>query len=165
MKQQAHTNYSAYNSAVKEAYFKQLKGTKQLLATVFQHELRCTLQRTNRSTVGFGTTVHEIVSPLVYLSLECNDGERLSIHFGFELFSNECEYSIVTSKFLRMLYRITAVENSTINIERSINTDHVITDCSALYEAIEDSHIKQHKFSLIAYKPVSTKRKQLMEVA
>jgi hypothetical protein len=165
MKQPPNQEHVAYNAAVKESYFKVLKGTKQLLSSVFQHELRCTLQRNNRSTIGFGVTVHEVVSPLIYLSLECNDGERLSIHFGFELFQEESEYSIITSKFVRLLYKLTSVEHTAYNIEQCINTEYVINACSELYETIEDSAHKQHSFSLIAYRPIKPKRNRMQAVA
>src|ERR1700712_4757418 len=111
MKKQINNKHLAYNKAVKEAYFKVLRATKLLIATIFQHELRCTYQRSNRSTVGFGTTVHELITPLVYLSLECNDSEVLSIHFGIELFNGENEYATITAQFVRLLYKLTSVEH------------------------------------------------------
>jgi len=153
-----------YNEAVKRAYFKILKGSKLLLSTIYQHELRCTLCRSNKPGTMVNT-IDELVNPLLYLSLECNDGERYSIHFGFELFKHECEYSVVTSKFVRLLYKLTSTEHTTINIEDCVNTEYVITDCSALFEAVEDSNNKQHKLTVIQYKPAAIKRKQMKAVA
>jgi len=155
---------SAYNQAVKEAYFKILKATKNLIASLDRHELRCTLQRSDRSQLGLMTKVHEIVNPVIYLCLECTDGESLSIHFGFELFSDECEYSHLTSKFIRLLYKLTGVEHTAINIEDCICTEYLITECSSLFEMIEDSEHKNHQFMLIPYKASPSKRK-LMRVA
>lgn len=155
---------SAYNKAVKGAYFKLWRGTQQLLTTVERHELRCTLQRQDRSAISFGSKVHEVINPLIYLSLECNDGELLSIHFGFEQLVEDQEYSHITSRFVRLLYKLTASENTSINIESCINTDYIITSCSELYEVVED-RMKHHSFSLIKYKPATTRRKQMMAVA
>jgi len=154
----------AYNKAVKAAYFKLWKLTQQLLATIERHELRCTLQRQDRTAIAFGSKVHEVINPLIYLSLECNDDELLSIHFGFEQLVEDQEYSHITSRFVRLLYKLTATENTSINIESCINTDYIITSCSELYEVVED-RMKHHTFSLIKHKPAATRRKQMMAVA
>ncbi|NOW99173.1 hypothetical protein [Mucilaginibacter sp. SG564] len=151
--------------AVKTAYFKLLKATTKLLATVEQHELRCTLQREIKSEISFGSKVHEIISPMIYLCLECNYAAKLSIHFGFELFQGDNEYSYITSRFLRMLYKLTAVEHTGINIEDCVNTEYVLTSCSELYEIIEDSSFKEHTFKLIKHKVTIAQRKQRLSVA
>lgn len=156
---------SAYNMAVKTAYFKLLKAATQLIATVEQHELRCTLQREIKSEISLGSKVHEVISPIIYLSLECNDADRLSIHFGFELFQGDSEYAHITSRFIRMLYKLTAVEQTGINIEDCISTDYVLTSCSELYEVIEDSPFKEHTFKLIKHKVTAAQRKQRLSVA
>jgi hypothetical protein len=163
-----HTNtrkvqLSAYNMEVKAAYFKVLKQTKQLLATIERHELRYTYVRNTKDNKGFITTVNELISPLLYLSLEWSV-DNLTISYGFECFNNESEYTAITAKFVRLLYKLTSTEQTTLDIEECIDTEYVNTDCSALYEAIEDSNNKQHSFSLIAYKPTA-KRKQLKAVA
>jgi len=163
-KQDANQILLTYNKSVKEAYLKILKGAKQLLSTTFRHELRCALCRSNKPGTMVNT-IDELVNPIIYLSLECNDGERYSIHFGFEQFKEECEYSIITAKFVRLLYKHTSVEHTTVNIEDCINTEYVITDCSALYEAVEDSHHKKHKLIVIPYKPAAEKRKLMKAVA
>jgi hypothetical protein len=162
---QQQTEVLPYNKVVKEAYFKLLKDTKRLLATVDRHELRCILIRDDVQPLGFGTTQHEIISPLLYLSLESHDGERYSIQFGFEMFKGvNDEYSHVTSKFIRMLYTYTAKEHTAINIEDCINTEFVFVDCSALYETVED-RMRNHSITVIPYKPATTKRKAMMVVA
>jgi hypothetical protein len=155
---------SAYNKAVKEAYFKLLKFTKQLLATIERHELRCILQREDQAPLVTGSKVHELVSPLLYLALECQDSERLIIRFGFEQLSEDSEYSHITARFVRLLYTLTALENTATNIESCVNTNYVITNCSELYEHVED-RIKHHTFSLIKYKPAVSRRKQMKAVA
>ena len=156
---------SAYNRTVNTAYFKILKATTRLIATVEQHELRCTLQRPIKSEISFGTKIHEIVSPMIYLCLECNFEARLTIHFGFELFQGDNEYSNITAKFLRMLYKLTSIEHTGINIEDCINTDNVLTSCSELYEVIEDSPFKEHTFKLIKHKVTAAQRKQRLSIA
>ncbi|GAB3915378.1 hypothetical protein [Mucilaginibacter boryungensis] len=153
-----------FNKVVKDAYFKLLKDTKKLLATLERHELRCILEREDRSPMGFGTKVHEIISPLLYLSLEC-EADELTIHFGFELMNgNDSEYSTITSRFVRMLYSYTAKEQTNINIERCVNTDYVIYDCSVLYETVEE-RMRHHTLKVIPHKPASEKRKAVMAVA
>lgn len=154
----------AYNKSVKEAYFKVLKQLKQLLATVERHELRCTLQKEDKSEVTFCTTVHELFNPLVYLALQCRDGEVFTIHFGAEQLINDLQYSYVTSGFVRILYKLTSSEHTAINIEDCINTEFIITNCSELYEVIEDRN-HSYQFRLIKHKRAATKRKQMQAVA
>jgi len=144
---------SPYNQAVKQAYFKLLKQTKQLLATIERHELRYTLQREDSGPLAPFIIVHEIVSPLLYLTLKAEDGEQLTIHFGFEMFENDNEYSNITARFVRLLYKLTSAEYTTINIESCITTRYVITNCSELYECLEDARHKLHQFTLIKHRP------------
>lgn len=154
----------AYNKAVKEAYFKILKQLKQLLATVERHELRCTLQKEDKTEVIFCTTIHELYNPLVYLSLQCRDGEVFSIHFGAEHLINDLQYSYITSGFIRILYKLTSAEHTAINIEDCINAEYIITNCSEFYEVIEDRN-HSYEFRLIKHKPAAMKRKQMQAVA
>ena len=157
---------SPYNTCVKAAFYKLLKDTKKLLGTIERHELRCILVRDDVQPLGFGSsTQYEIISPLLYLSLESQDGEHYSIHFGFEMFKGVCdEYSHITAKFLRMLYTYTAKANTAINIESCINTEFVFVDCSALFESVED-RMRYHSLKVLPYKPASVKRKAMMAVA
>lgn len=160
-------NYQAlspYNKAVHNSFGKLLSETFKLLATVERYELRCYLYRENRSDISFGSKVFELISPLLYLSLECEDGELLSIHFGFELLQGDSQYTPIISRFVRMLYTFTAKENTAVNIEDSINTNYVIYDCSALYETVED-RMRHHTLKVIPYKTAVAKRKAMMAVA
>ena len=141
----------AYNKAVKAAYFKLWKLTQQLLATIERHELRCTLQRQDRTAIAFGSKVHEVINPLIYLSLECNDDELLSIHFGFEQLVEDQEYSHITSRFVRLLYKLTSKDAYPIDIENCVRTDWFINSSSELYSYIEDRN-KYHTFKRIKYK-------------
>jgi len=156
------TNTTAYNAAVRQAYFKLLKHTKQQLATIERDELRFTLQREDNSPIKQGGKIHELVSPLIYLSLECRDGEHLTIHWGFELLLKDTQYAHITQNFARMLYKLTSVEYTSINIEKCVSTDYIIVNCSELYEAVE-SRMKHHRFELIKHKPAN--RRKLQAVA
>ena len=158
------TNNTSYNEAVKQAYFKLLKHTKQQLSTIEKDELRYTLQREDNSPIGFGTKVHELINPLVYLSLECNDGELLNIHWGFEQLIEDTEYAHITQYFARMLYKLTSVEHSAINIEKCVSTDYIIVNCSELYETVED-RMRYHTFSLIKRKERAKHGKRILNVA
>ncbi len=160
----SNTNSTAYNEAVRQAYFKLLKYTKQQLSTIERDELRFTLQREDNSPISFGSKVHELVNPLIYLSLECNDGELLNIHWGFELLLEDTEYAHITQTFTRMLYKLTSVEHTAINIEKCVSTDYIIVNCSELYETVED-RMRYHTFTLIKHKQAATRRKQMQAVA
>lgn len=157
-KDQSNSQLSPYNKAVKQVYLKLLKHTKQLLATLEDDNLRGTFQRTEQHKVTIGVKFHELVSPVLYMTLECTDGDELSIHYGFEMMYNDGILP-VTSFFVRLLYKLTDRENTEIDIERCVNVDYVITDCSTLYERIEDRP-KIHTFKQIPFKPVKSKRKQ-----
>ncbi|WP_461450140.1 hypothetical protein [Mucilaginibacter sp.] len=148
-----------------ESYFKLLKETEKLLATLQQHELRFTLQRRDNSEISTFSKVHELVNPLIYLSLESQDGEKLCIKFGFEQGGDDYRFSHITAKFLRMLYKCTAIENTAFNIKDYINTDYIIVNCSELYECIEDSKHNLHTFKFIKYKQPATQRKRMLSVA
>jgi hypothetical protein len=143
-----------YNKAVKTAYYKIFKATKQLIATIDRQDIRCTLQLTETSSYR-GFKHHELVSPLVYLCLEF-DGERLSIQYGFEQFSEPNHFSTLTGRFIRMLYNYTSKDQTSVNIEDCISTSYVITACSELYEAVETGN-KRHTEIVIPYKPQLSK--------
>jgi hypothetical protein len=151
-----------YNKAVKIAYYKIFKATKQLIGTIERQDIRCTLQLTESSSYH-GFKHHELVSPLVYLCLEF-DGERLSIQYGFEQFSEPNHFSTLTGRFIRLLYHNTSKEQTGVDIEDCVSTNYVITACSELYEAVETGN-KRHTEIVIPYKPQIAKRKQMQAVA
>ena len=160
----SYPTLSPFNKSVHDSFARLLDATFKLLATIERHELRCYMFRADNSNIVFDSKVYELISPLLYLSLESQDGEELSIHFGFELLNGNSEYSHITSRFVRMLYSFTAKENTAIDIERCINTEYVIYDCSALYETVED-RMRHHTLKVIPYKPANAKRKAMMAVA
>lgn len=157
MQSLSQSDIASYNKEVKSAFQKVWTATRKLLATIEQHELRCILIREDPKPYGFGSVIQQLISPLIFLSLECNDGEMLNIHFGIEMLNGDSDYSPITARFLRMLYTFTAKGQTTINIESSIDTDYIVTDCSALYETVED-RMRHHTLQVIPYKP-ATKRK------
>lgn len=154
-----HLPSFAYNALVRKAYFKVLKETKALLASIEQEPLRYSLIRQDKQPVTAGTIVHEMVGPLLYMRLECFADNKLGIHFGWELSPTFGEYYHITSRFIRILYKHTMVDTGLTNIEDCIKTDWVINECSELYEYVEERGCKHHSFALIQYKPKAVKRK------
>ena len=153
-----------YNKAVKAAYYKILKGAKNLIATVERHDLRCIIYLIAKP-IGANSKELQLISPILYLALNTDDdGEHLCIQFGFEQFSDRNFYTDITAKFVRMIYNVTAKANNGINIKDCLYIAAVITDCSELYEAIESSHMN-YPITVIPYKPAAVKRKQMRAVA
>ncbi len=165
MKQlEKNQNSALYNTVVKEAYFVILKKAKQLLATIEHEELRFTLERNDKSVPDFGTIVHEIVNPVLYLRLECHTDSIMAIHFGIEQINQLGQLSEITSKFLRILYERTSKALTSIDIENCVRTDWFINSCSAMYEYIELRN-KYHSFKQIKFSPTKRKKKQILSVA
>ncbi|PTQ96834.1 hypothetical protein C8P68_104325 [Mucilaginibacter yixingensis] len=157
MKTSTTTDLIPYNKVVKEAYQATYKKARQLLSNIEQEELRYSLERECR-TVKPDTVIHEFVSPLIYLRLECDQQGLLCIHWGFEEVMNDERYSNLTAEFLRVLYHNTDKSNTAIDIEASVKTNWLIKTCSEMYEYLEERN-KHHTFKQIAYKPASVKRK------
>jgi hypothetical protein len=150
---------SAYNAEVRKAYHRILKQAKALIATVEQHELRCSLVQADRSKPVFMNKVHEFVNPLIYLCLMC-PVDTYEIYFGFELgSSSESDFTNLTSKFMRILYKQTSAEQTTINIEDCVSTYNVITECNDLFDYMDERGKSNHTFELIPYKAATIKRK------
>jgi hypothetical protein len=146
------TDLTSYNSLVKSTYFKLLNRTRQLLSTLDNPDLRGTLcKHQTPKRLHVFTVVHEFVSPICYLALQCDGGQRLSIHFGFEQVGIEEDYSIITGPFMRMLYTLTSKEQTAINIEDCISTDYVFTHCIDLFTSIATA--KSHTFKQLTYRP------------
>jgi len=164
MKQQLNAEIKnvPYNKEVQATYFKVLKYAKQQLATIEYEELRFTLERSEEPVIG--SIIHEIVSPVLYLRLELHTDKLMRIHFGIEQVHLIGKVSDITTKFLRTLYKLTAKEVTTVNIEASVATDWFINSCSAMYEHIEE-RLKYHTFKQIPYKVSAQKRKQMLSVA
>jgi|ERR1700744_3996633 len=157
MNAQPTAHLDAYNNAVQSAYFKILKHVKGQLAALKPDELRCTLIRTDEQII------HEFISPLAYLRLECLSYGLYAIHYGFEQVETQ-EYSKLTASFIRAVYYHTAVEQTKIDIEASVHTDWYITSPSELFEHIEERN-KHHSFMRLKYKPQPAITKQRLAVA
>lgn len=149
---------AAYNEAVKKAHQAILQDALTFISTIKRHELRCILQCEDNRPIALGNLVNRLISPLLYLSLEYNLSSQLCIHFGFELIEAK-NYEYVVPKFLRSLYRHTALNNTSFDIESSIITNYVLTDCSALYEEHEDDG--KYKPSVVPYKTERKKQQSL----
>jgi len=149
----------AFNAEVRKVYFKLLKEAKVLLAPIKEEPLRYSLIREDKQPITQGTIVHEMVNPLLYLRLECYADNKLGIHYGWELSPVFGDYYNITNPFIRILYKHTMADATSINIEDCIRTDYVMNECSALYEHIEERGCKHHSFALIPYKAKLAKRK------
>ncbi|RZK26664.1 MAG: hypothetical protein EOO43_02135 [Flavobacterium sp.] len=148
---------AAYNKAVKDSYMQVLKQAKQMLGTIEQEELRYTLEREDRAN-KVGTIIHEIINPLLYLRLEYHTDNVYAIHFGIEEVNQLGQLSEITTKFIRLLYKLTSCDQTNINIENSVRTDWLINNPSSMYEFIEERGCKHHTFKQLPYKP-AVKRK------
>lgn len=150
-----------YNSCVKDAYYKILKQSEIIIATLEEEPLRQILERSNNE-VKAGVIIHEFLNALVYLRLECYEENVFAIHYGYEQSDRLTKYYPVTSAFIRSVYKNTTKENTLINIEDCIRTDWVITNCAELFEYIGDRN-KHHISRTIKQKAV--RKKQLLKVA
>lgn len=153
-----------YNHCVRLAYFQILKEAKQMIATIERDELRYTLERIDNVQPLKQGIVRELVNPLIYLRLELHSDNEMAIHFGIECVNEQGLLSLLTSQFLRLLYKVTTVGAYPVNIESCIRTDWFINSCSEMYSYIEDRN-KYHTFRKIKYKVTAQKRKQILSVA
>ncbi|RZA02873.1 MAG: hypothetical protein EOP47_05205 [Sphingobacteriaceae bacterium] len=150
-----------YNSCVKTAYDKILTQIETLISSIDDAPLRQVLERSNKE-IKPGVIIHEFLNALVYLRLECYNENVFAIHYGYEQSDRLTKYYPVTSAFIRSVYKNTAVEYTSINIENCIRTDWVITNCAELFEYIGDRN-KHHISRTIKPKPV--RKKQILKVA
>jgi len=155
---------SPYNNSVRQAYSVIYKHAKQLLSTLENEELRFSLEREERGQPIVGTIIHEFISPLLYLRLECHPTNSFAIHYGFEESKAFNQFAKLTASFVRFIYKTTSKDNTEVNIEDSVRTDYCIYLCSELYEYAEERN-KHHQFKQIKYRPTAAKRKQMQAVA
>lgn len=149
----------SYNKIVKQTYFQLLREAKSFLATIDAEPLRFTLIRGDKQAATPNTIVHELISPLLYLRLSVYDEGKFGIHYGWELMPTFGEYYHIMNTFVRLVYKLTMADTTTVNIEDCIRTDYVINECSAAYEHLEERGLKHHTFVLIPYKVKTVKRK------
>ncbi|ASU36340.1 hypothetical protein [Mucilaginibacter xinganensis] len=153
----------SYNEAVRHAYDQILKKATQLLAALEQEELRYVLERTQNGSEP-PIILHELVSPIVYLRLECVEDSKLVIHFGAEPSSPFPEVQAVTAGFLRTLFTLTGKAYTGVNVEDCVKTDWLINVCSEMFEYLE-GRTKYHTFRRIPYKKRTPQRKRVLAVA
>jgi hypothetical protein len=151
----------SYNEAVQHAYDSILTKTKQLLASIEQEELRYVLERGPRGEQP-DDIFHELVSPLLYLRLECQGSVKLAIHFGIEPATKSPELQAITASFLRTLFALTGKAYTGTDIEDCVKTDWLINVCSEMFEYLEERN-KCHTFRTIPYKK-HTARKRVLAV-
>jgi hypothetical protein len=154
---------ASYNLEVKKAYFLIFKNATKLLAAIEQDELRFTLERRDTKGTEIGI-IHEFVNPILYLRLEHHTDGIMAIHFGIEQINQLGLLSYITTMFLRLLYKRTSKEATTVNIENCVRTDWFINSCSAAYEYIEQRN-KYHDFKMIPRKMSNSHRKPILSVA
>jgi hypothetical protein len=51
-----------------------------------------------------GTIIHELISPLIYLRLECFNGDQYAIHYGYDQGILASQFYNITSAFIRSVY-------------------------------------------------------------
>lgn len=153
---------SLYNQAVRKAFNQILNEAKALLSRIERRELRCTLFREIKPATR-NMPVYEFINPLFYLKLSCENDERFTIHFGLECGNAGHEFSNQTALFTRAIYRFTAKEHTETDIEDCVQTDWLITECSALFEFKEDS--ANYQFTLLKQESKAKSRKTMKAVA
>lgn len=165
MKQQINSQSEIlpYNECVRMAYHQILKQAKSMLATIEHEELRYLLEREDKPGTVVGHVIHEIVNPLIYLRLEEHSDGIYSIHFGIESDRQLGQLADITTRFLRILYKVTTLGAFPVNIENCVRTDWFIHNVSGLYEYLEES--EKYSFKIIPYKVTASKRKQMKAVA
>jgi len=154
-----NTPSPAYNQAVLESYTKIVKQTKALLATVKQEPLRQIMEMESKEQIVVGTILHELISPLLYLRLECYKGNIYGIHYGYAACELATEFYPLTSAFIRSVYKLTIAHDS-IDIQDCVRTDWVITETAELFEYMLDRN-KHHSFKVIKHKSEQQNGKKL----
>lgn len=159
-----HTEALAiYDDVVEQAYYRIVKKAKQLLSTIEQERFRCYLECTHPSDFKASILIHEIVSPLLYLRLDCDTTSGLTIRFGIEPETNSDFLNAVTALFLRKVFEYTSRRETGTNIENCVRTDWFINSCSEMYEYIELRN-KHHTLNQVKYRPAVSRKKQVLSV-
>lgn len=149
-------NHLLYNEAVLKTYFKLLEHALTFISTLEEEPLRQIMVRKNDQNIEAGIIIHELLNALIYLRLECYEGDILGIHYGYEQSDRLTKYYPITSAFIRSIYRHSSKENTEINIEDCIRTDWVINNCAELFEYIGDRN-KHHEIKTLDYNPRTKK--------
>jgi hypothetical protein len=147
------------NRAVIASYLLIIKATKQLLSTLEQQQLRHAYEVDYKGYNHMKPTLDEFISPLCYLCLREVDG-AYSIHFGFD---KDAEYAAFVKPFIRMIYKLTMKDYTSVDIEDCIEAYSIITDISGLIDLTEWKH-PDWPVKVIKHKPTSKQIKQVLSV-
>ena len=121
------------------------------------------LNREDKPRTVVGHVIYEIVNPLIYLRLEEHTDGIYSIHFGIEPVERLGQLTDITTRFLRLLYKVTMLGAFPVDIESCVRTDWFVHNVSGLYEYLEES--EKYTFKLIPYKVTASKQRQMKAVA
>ncbi|HWD90321.1 MAG TPA: hypothetical protein VG367_19470 [Mucilaginibacter sp.] len=139
------------SECIKQAYEAIYKSAISLLSSIEDENMRAVYVLETNPEGDEGYTLHELISPLLYLSLICNIAGDYSIHFGVEERPDPERYQFLTSEFIRLIYKLTMKESTAVNIEDVVHTDWFVRDCSALFECTARTSSK-HTLSVIQFK-------------
>jgi hypothetical protein len=151
------------NKAIKAAYLRIYKETRALLSSIEAEPLRQILLREDKSIDERDTIVHELIAPLIYLSLTADSIGDLHIRYGYEQTEPYTNFYPITSAFIRLVYKLTMADATPVNIENCVATDWVITNCAELFEYIGDRN-KSHIVKQLQYKPLTGVTKERVAV-
>ncbi len=140
-----------YNEAVRDAYFKIIQQAKNLISTIKEEPIRGILERQDKPKSTGDYIVHEVINVILYIRLECSNDNVFNIHYGYEQTERLTKFYPITSAFIRLIYKYTSKEWTTFNIEDSIHTDWVITNCAELFEYVNDRN-KYHTVRILQKK-------------
>ena len=138
-----------YNLQVLQVYKRLLRKAVALIASLPTNNIHCAFVRLeNAFEPGL---IHEFISPVLYLRLDCDRNGKLAIHYGYEQSLAFSHLYPTTSSFIRLVYKLT-MASVHINIEDCIRSDYVIYECANLYAQTELTQLK-------AYSPIIIKHK------
>ena len=160
----AQDDNDSRNHCIKSAYVTIYKGVKSLISSIEEEPLRQIMERDCKTPPIVGTIIHELISPLLYLRLECYTNNEFGIHYGYEQGILASQFYNITSAFVRLVYKATMANETAIDIQDCVRTNWVITECSELFEYMSERN-KLHTYKVLKYKPTTAKRKQLLSVA
>ncbi|WP_462265125.1 hypothetical protein [Mucilaginibacter sp.] len=158
------TEQLTYNECVHRTYKLILLWATAAIATIDDDKLRGTLIREDALPITEGSIIHELISPILYLRLECYAGNEYGIRFGYEPSPSYGQYYPIMAAFVRMIYKLTSKKASQVNIENAVRIYHIQVDCADLYDWMQEIVSRYHRHEQIPYKAATLKRK-LQKVA
>ena len=156
-----NTGLLTYNECVHRAYKLIHRWAVAAISTIEEEAFRGTLIREDALPIREGSIVHEMVSPILYLRLECYAGGEYGIRFGYEPSPSFGKYYPIMASFVRMVYKLTNKRASQVDMERCVRIYHIQTDCADLYHYMAEVVSRYHRHEAVAYKASAVKRKLL----